>query len=189
MLVRCPVCDDRERRAPAVGAACSRSRDGADAPPAPPTHRRRTRAVAGIPANWSRSCARSSATPRTSARRFPEEARKIHYEEVPARAIRGQASAEEARGAARRRHRLRAAAAVPDARPPLTLRAHRRCAAYRLRYNGALFGGPLAQLVEQRTFNPLVAGSNPARPTIRRGQAARIRAAPADRIAKSAPGR
>ena len=26
--------------------------------------------------------------------------------------------------------------------------------------------GPLAQLVEQRTFNPLVAGSNPARPTI-----------------------
>src|SRR6267142_3816862 len=28
-----------------------------------------------------------------------------------------------------------------------------------------LFFGPLAQLVEQRTFNPLVAGSNPARPT------------------------
>ena len=27
------------------------------------------------------------------------------------------------------------------------------------------FGGPLAQLVEQRTFNPLVAGSSPARPT------------------------
>ena len=25
--------------------------------------------------------------------------------------------------------------------------------------------GSLAQLVEQRTFNPLVAGSNPARPT------------------------
>ena len=25
--------------------------------------------------------------------------------------------------------------------------------------------GTLAQLVEQRTFNPLVAGSNPARPT------------------------
>src|SRR6516225_5740771 len=28
--------------------------------------------------------------------------------------------------------------------------------------------GPLAQLVEQRTFNPLVAGSNPARPTVLR---------------------
>ncbi len=28
-------------------------------------------------------------------RRFPEEARKIHYEEAPARAIRGQASKEE----------------------------------------------------------------------------------------------
>jgi hypothetical protein len=31
-------------------------------------------------------------------------------------------------------------------------------------YNLASFGS-LAQLVEQRTFNPLVAGSNPARPT------------------------
>ncbi|VXC38776.1 hypothetical protein BURKHO8Y_210442 [Burkholderia sp. 8Y] len=31
-------------------------------------------------------------------------------------------------------------------------------------YNFASFGS-LAQLVEQRTFNPLVAGSNPARPT------------------------
>src|SRR5476649_238210 len=32
----------------------------------------------------------------------------------------------------------------------------------------SLLRGSLAQLVEQRTFNPLVAGSNPARPTIRR---------------------
>jgi hypothetical protein len=30
-------------------------------------------------------------------RRFPEEARKIHYEEVPRRAIRGVATADEAR--------------------------------------------------------------------------------------------
>ena len=30
-------------------------------------------------------------------RRFPEEARKIHYEEVPARPIRGQASPDEAK--------------------------------------------------------------------------------------------
>ena len=48
----------------------------------------------------SRSCARSCAAPRTSASRFPEEARKIHYEEVPARAIRGQASREEAQALA-----------------------------------------------------------------------------------------
>ncbi len=33
------------------------------------------------------------------------------------------------------------------------------------RENRVTFDGPLAQLVEQRTFNPLVAGSNPARPT------------------------
>ena len=32
-------------------------------------------------------------------------------------------------------------------------------------YNAASFGS-LAQLVEQRTFNPLVAGSSPARPTM-----------------------
>jgi tRNA A37 threonylcarbamoyladenosine dehydratase len=37
------------------------------------------------------------------------------------------------------------------------------------RYNAALRMGSLAQSVEQRTFNPLVAGSNPARPTNRAG--------------------
>ncbi len=30
----------------------------------------------------------------------------------------------------------------------------------------SLLNGPLAQLVEQWTFNPLVVGSNPTRPTI-----------------------
>ena len=34
-------------------------------------------------------------------------------------------------------------------------------------------GGPLAQLVEQRTFNPLVTGSSPVRPTIRSALAPR----------------
>ena len=43
----------------------------------------------------------------------------------------------------------------------------------RTRRNSGNFGfgsnvGSLAQLVEQRTFNPLVAGSNPARPTKKR---------------------
>jgi hypothetical protein len=32
--------------------------------------------------------------------------------------------------------------------------------------NGLVFDGTLAQLVEQRTFNPFVVGSTPARPTI-----------------------
>ena len=32
-------------------------------------------------------------------------------------------------------------------------------------------GGPLAQLVEHRTFNPGVAGSRPARPTTTKGSA------------------
>ena len=38
-------------------------------------------------------------------------------------------------------------------------------------YNARLVGS-LAQLVEQRTFNPLVAGSNPARPTTNKFQPA-----------------
>jgi hypothetical protein len=37
--------------------------------------------------------------------------------------------------------------------------------------------GSLAQLVEQRTFNPLVAGSNPARPTKYYSEANRSRLA------------
>jgi hypothetical protein len=31
---------------------------------------------------------------------------------------------------------------------------------------GLQFNGSLAQLVEHRTFNPMVEGSNPSRPTI-----------------------
>jgi hypothetical protein len=37
------------------------------------------------------------------------------------------------------------------------------------------FFGSLAQLVEQRTFNPLVAGSNPARPTKEFSEKANLR--------------
>src|SRR5690348_8991250 len=40
------------------------------------------------------------------------------------------------------------------------------CSFRAVRYHAAASGGPLAQLVEHRTFNPLVAGSTPARPTI-----------------------
>ena len=56
-------------------------------------------------------------------RRFPEEARKIHYNEVPPRPIRGQASRDEAQALTRRRHRVRAPAAVPHQRHALTPRA------------------------------------------------------------------
>ena len=42
--------------------------------------------------------------------KFPEEARKIHYGEAEQRGLIGQATVDEARGAARRGHRDRAAA-------------------------------------------------------------------------------
>ena len=88
VLVRCPVCDDASVvRLPSakvhVGARASDAPRLAAAPAASP---RRT-TIAGFPRGARRaSCARSCATPRTSADRFPEEARKIHYEEAPARA-------------------------------------------------------------------------------------------------------
>jgi hypothetical protein len=44
---------------------------------------------------------------------------------------------------------------------------------YRLSSRQNADDGSLAQLVEQRTFNPLVVGSNPTRPTIYIGSAAR----------------
>ena len=43
-----------------------------------------------------------------------------------------------------------------------------------LRFRLAASDGSLAQLVEQRTFNPLVAGSNPARPTIHRSETGQL---------------
>ena len=94
-LVRCPVCDDVARRAPAVGAgARAQGRAAVDAP-------RRCRdapqeAVAGMPAELVAKLREIVQQHRERRQRFPEEARKIHYEEVPARAIRGQASREEA---------------------------------------------------------------------------------------------
>ena len=87
-LVRCPVCDDARRRARAVGAGARAQ----GAPPAQP--------VAAVPAPAARRppTAPWPACPpelvgklREIVRntenvgdRFPEEARKIHYEEVPA---------------------------------------------------------------------------------------------------------
>ncbi len=56
---------------------------------------RRNRSPAS-PTSSCASCARSCATTENVGRRFPEEARKIHYDEAPGRPIRGQASKDEA---------------------------------------------------------------------------------------------
>ena len=63
----------------------------------PPNARRRReqRSPASRPSSWRklREVVRNT---EDVGERFPEEARKIHYEETPARAIRGKASREEA---------------------------------------------------------------------------------------------
>jgi hypothetical protein len=93
VLVRCPVCDDASvARVPSakvhVGPAT------ADTPP--PAEEPRAETVAGLPDEVLRKLREIVRNTENVGQRFPEEARKIHYDEAPARAIRGQASKEEA---------------------------------------------------------------------------------------------
>ena len=94
-LVRCPVCDDaavarvpsakvRVRSGPAGSTEVSNE-------PSVPSQQ----AIAGLPAEVIGKLREIVRNTENVGRRFPEEARKIHYDEVPARAIRGQASKEE----------------------------------------------------------------------------------------------
>ena len=70
-----------------------------NAPPAEPTEERRTRSdtAVGLPTEAIVKLREMVRNTENVGRRFPEEARKIHYQEVPARAIRGQASRDEAK--------------------------------------------------------------------------------------------
>jgi hypothetical protein len=93
VLVRCPACDDANVvRVPSakvhVGSAT------VDVPRTAETAPSDT--VAGFPDELIRKLREVVRNTENVGRRFPEEARKIHYEEVAARPIRGQASKEEA---------------------------------------------------------------------------------------------
>jgi hypothetical protein len=93
VLVRCPVCDDASVvRVPSakvhVGKATIDAPRATDAPEA--------ETVAGLPEDLVRKLREIVRTTENVGRRFPEEARKIHYDEAPARAIRGRASKDEA---------------------------------------------------------------------------------------------
>jgi hypothetical protein len=96
-LVACPVCDDTHvARLPSARVSVPRGAARDNAPRETPADKDgESVAVAGAPEVLAklREIVR---TTENVGRRFPEEARKIHYEEVPARAIRGQASKEEA---------------------------------------------------------------------------------------------
>jgi len=91
-LIRCPLCDDAaiERRPSAnvqVGHATA---------PAEPAEDRKEVTVAGGDGHVLKLMRRLIAETENVGRAFPEEARKIHYEEAPKRGIRGQATHEEA---------------------------------------------------------------------------------------------
>ena len=88
-LVRCPVCDIASvTRVPS--ARVSVSKGEAAAPSA-------AEVVAGLPPDVLKRLREAVRGTEDVGRRFPEEARKIHYEEVPQRAIRGTATADEAK--------------------------------------------------------------------------------------------
>ena len=92
-LVTCPVCDgsDVERRP----SAKVRVAKAPQAPPAP-VPAARGDAIAGIPPELLAKLREVVRNTEDVGERFPEEARKIHYDEAPPRSIRGQASREEA---------------------------------------------------------------------------------------------
>ena len=93
VMVRCPVCDDASVvRVPSakvhVGRATVDSPRAAEEPEA--------ESVTGVPDEFIRKLREIVRNTENVGRRFPEEARKIHYEEVPPRPIRGQASKDDA---------------------------------------------------------------------------------------------
>ncbi len=99
-FVRCPVCDDATVTiVPTAKVHVARHAD--TPPPAPdqplaPVAAESGEAAAGLPADLVRKLREVVKAAEDVGRRFPEEARKIHYDEAPARAIRGQASSDEA---------------------------------------------------------------------------------------------
>jgi hypothetical protein len=98
-MVRCPLCDD-EHVAIVPSAKVRVTRHGGAGAPASATRQEATpspaESVAGLPPELVRKLREAVKATEDVGRRFPDEARRIHYDEVPARAIRGQASHEEA---------------------------------------------------------------------------------------------
>jgi hypothetical protein len=96
-LVHCPICDDGhvERRPSAKVRVTKAPRPAArkSRPPTPPAAHE---SIDGLPAAMVARLRDAVRNAEDVGERFPEEARKIHYEEIPARAIRGRASREEA---------------------------------------------------------------------------------------------
>ena len=93
VMVRCPLCDDASVvRVPSAKVHVGRAT--VDAPRAAEEPEAET--GPGLPDELISKLREIVRNTENVGRRFPEEARKIHYEEVPPRAIRGQASKDDA---------------------------------------------------------------------------------------------
>ncbi len=93
VMVRCPVCDDASVvRVPSAKVHVGRAT--VDAPVAAEDAESDT--VANLPDDIVRKLREIVRATENVGHRFPEEARKIHYEEVAPRPIRGQASKDDA---------------------------------------------------------------------------------------------
>jgi hypothetical protein len=92
-LLECPLCADkvvtRLPSAPRLNLSGAREPAPTEPPPAPPAQ------AADLQAAWLQAVRRLVAETEDVGDRFPEEARRIHYGEVPQRGIRGQATPEQ----------------------------------------------------------------------------------------------
>jgi len=96
-LVRCPVCDGSEiARLPSARVSVGKHAKVEASASTPKATEGGGDVVAGLPAGVISRLREIVRNTENVGRRFPEEARRIHYEEVPPRAIRGQASPDEA---------------------------------------------------------------------------------------------
>jgi hypothetical protein len=98
-LVSCPVCDDAHiERLPSARVSVPKGAARDNAPPAQSSEAREgvSDAATGLPIEAIAKLREIVRNTENVGRRFPEEARKIHYQEAPPRAIRGQASRDEA---------------------------------------------------------------------------------------------
>ncbi len=94
-LVHCPICDDAYvERLPSARVRVKKGKTPKSSPPVAADAPRE--AIAGFPPELIARLREAVRNTEDVGERFPEEARKIHYEEIEARPIRGKASREEA---------------------------------------------------------------------------------------------
>jgi hypothetical protein len=96
-MVRCPTCDDAHVTiVPSARVRVTKASDPVRITPPIPAEPAATDITVNLPMDVVQKLRDTIRNTENVGRRFPEEARKIHYDEVPARPIRGQASPEEA---------------------------------------------------------------------------------------------